>query len=44
MSDASRAERPEPDPVEVEPTDNSVGTEVDLERVADVEREAEEHG
>jgi hypothetical protein len=44
MSDASPADRPEPDPAEVEPTDNSAGAGVDLDRVAEVEREANEGG
>lgn len=31
----------EPDPAEVEPTDNSAGTPVDLERLEDVQDESE---
>ena len=42
MSDPQAGDRPERDPAEVEPTDNSAGAEVDLDRVAEVEREAEE--
>jgi len=35
-------DRPERDPAEVEPTDNSLGAPVDLERVQDVEEGAAE--
>jgi hypothetical protein len=39
MSDAAGSDRPEADPSEVEPTDNSTGAVVDLERVEEIERE-----
>jgi len=41
MSDTAEPDRPGPDPSEVEPTDNSTGAEVDLERVEQIEREAQ---
>ena len=41
MSDTAGSDRPEADPSEVEPTDNSTGAVVDLERVEDIERQTE---
>jgi hypothetical protein len=44
MTDPRRDDQPERDPAEIEPTDNSGGAEVDLDRVAEVERKVAEDG
>ena len=41
MSDPAGSDRPEADPSEIQPTDNSTGAVVDLERMEDIERQAE---